>query len=222
MQSRHDREDKITIGIIDYGMGNSGSVANALSYLGIGWVVSSEPKLLRGLDGYIMPGVGAFGAAMKNLMDYGLVSLLEQEILQNKKPYLGICLGMQVLCNESFEHGHHRGLGWIDARVVEIPGKSGVKIPHVGWDDAVVRGEPHIFKGLSPRATFYFDHSFYVHCFEREIVASTTTYGIEFTSSIQKGHIWGTQFHPEKSQRSGLKLLRNFTNFVSEKKRGRS
>ncbi|HFC47091.1 MAG TPA: hypothetical protein ENJ63_04335, partial [Dissulfuribacter thermophilus] len=109
MQSRHDREDKITIGIIDYGMGNSGSVANALSYLGIGWVVSSEPKLLRGLDGYIMPGVGAFGAAMKNLMDYGLVSLLEQEILQNKKPYLGICLGMQVLCNESFEHGHHRG-----------------------------------------------------------------------------------------------------------------
>ena len=222
MQSRRETQENITIGIIDYGMGNSGSVANALRYLGIGWVVSNEPSLLKGLDGYIMPGVGAFGAAMKNLEDFGLIEFLEDEILQKKKPYLGICLGMQVLANESFEHGHHKGLGWINAKVVEIPIKEGIKVPHVGWDDAVVTtGDFPMFRGLSPRATFYFDHSFHVFCFEEDIIASTTTYGIEFVSSIEKGHIWGTQFHPEKSQRSGLKLLRNFTNYVTGQKRGR-
>lgn len=200
--------------IIDYGMGNIKSVINALSFLGYTPLLSHEHALLDEADGYILPGVGAFGVAMQNLNKYNLIPTLEKNILTYKKPILGICLGMQLLAKSSTEERFYNGLGFIDAFVEEIPHNSNLRVPHVGWNSLTIHKQNPLFRNIEQDTNFYFDHSFHMICQNRDIVSSTTSYGVDIVASIQKENIFATQFHPEKSQSNGLKLLRNFLNFV--------
>jgi glutamine amidotransferase len=203
------------LAIIDYGMGNIGSVQGALRQLGADCFVSDRPPELGRADGFILPGVGAFGAAMVNLERQGLPPFLHEQIVEGGKPFLGICLGMQLLAEDSTEMGFHRGLGWIPGHVVELDHRIGLRVPHVGWS-ALRLPRPHrLFERLDDHAHFYFDHSFHLTC-APGVVAAACDYGIEVTATIQRDNILGVQFHPEKSQRSGLKLLRNFLHIVED------
>ena len=200
--------------IIDYGMGNIQSVANALSFLGYEALLSRDHTILDQADGYILPGVGAFGVAMKNLQKHNLITVLEKNVLTCKKPLLGICLGMQLLAKSSTEMGFYEGLGWVDATIEALIATPKLRIPHVGWNSIEVLQEYPLFSAISSDTHFYFDHSFYMKCHDETLQSSVTLYGNLVTASIQKENIFATQFHPEKSQTAGLKLLRNFLNFV--------
>lgn len=200
--------------IIDYDMGNIQSVMNALSFLGYESILSRKESDFEDAFGFILPGVGAFGEAMKNIQKYDLIHLMEKHVLEKKKPILGICLGMQLLAKNSSEIGSHKGLGWVDANIVEIEPKNNLRVPHVGWNSIEVRKENPLFKNIPSDTHFYFDHSFHMVCNDKNIQSSVTLYGDLLTASIQKENIFATQFHPEKSQVAGLKLLRNFLNYV--------
>ncbi|MFH1394332.1 MAG: imidazole glycerol phosphate synthase subunit HisH [Candidatus Micrarchaeota archaeon] len=199
------------IGIIDYGMGNLRSVYNALDLLGSEVMISSSPDELKKADKLVLPGVGAFGDGISNLRKSGLASFMQQEVIESQKPILGICLGMQLLAKEGFERGRHEGLGWIDASVrkFELSDK-GLKVPHVGWNEVTFTKENPIFSRISSGNCFYFVHSYHMVCADGQDVAATCEYGYTFTASVRKGNIFGTQFHPEKSQDVGLKVLENF------------
>lgn len=201
------------IAIIDYGMGNIGSVQGALRQLGTDCLVSNQPQELARADAYILPGVGAFGAAMANLEQHGLPPFLREQVVEAGKPLLGICLGMQLLAEDSTEMGFHRGLGWIPGHVVELKHGAGLRVPHVGWSELRHPRAHRLFDRLDDQSHFYFDHSFHFAC-APEFVAADCDYGVAVTAAVQKGTILGVQFHPEKSQRSGLKLLRNFLRLV--------
>ena len=202
--------------IIDYGMGNIQSIANALSFLGYKAILSRDHAVLDQADGYILPGVGAFGVAMENLYKYDLITVLEKNVLTCKKPLLGICLGMQLLAKSSTEMGFHKGLGWVDATIEELIATPTLRVPHVGWNSIEVLQENPLFKAIPSDTHFYFDHSFYMKCHDKTLQSSVTLYGELVTASLQKENIFATQFHPEKSQTAGLKLLRNFLNFVED------
>lgn len=199
--------------IIDYGMGNLFSVANALKFLKTDAKISGRASDLKNADRIILPGVGVFPDGMKNLGDLGLIAALEEEVLKNKKPFLGICLGMQLLASEGEENGLAKGLGWVAGRVRRFAvDETKFRIPHIGWDDVVcVAGNP-LFNGI-PTPVFYFVHSYHLVPENPAMVAATCEYGEKFAASVRKGNIFGTQFHPEKSQASGLKLLENFLSF---------
>jgi glutamine amidotransferase len=197
------------IAIIDYGMGNVTSVLNALHHVGAQAIITRETKSIADSDKLILPGVGAFSDGIKNLRFFGLDDILSHEVLEKKKPILGICLGMQLLCNESYEFGHNFGLGWIDASVVHLPEDNNLRIPHIGWNNiSITRTNPLITR--SDILDFYFVHSFHVVCNHVEDVIATCTYGVEFVASFMHDNIFATQFHPEKSQEAGLSVLRNF------------
>jgi len=202
------------IAIIDYDMGNVKSVYNAIEYIGHDSIITSDAREIDKADRIILPGVGAFGDAMNNLKKRGLVEILNKQVLEKKKPILGICLGLQLMAKSSEEHGIHRGLGWLDAEVVKFRlEKTGLKVPHVGWNNVEVK-DPILFKGLAgEQINFYFVHSFHIVCNDKKNITATCRYGIEFTSAIHKENIFATQFHPEKSQDSGLKVLENFINY---------
>ncbi|MBU1165629.1 imidazole glycerol phosphate synthase subunit HisH [Candidatus Micrarchaeota archaeon] len=212
------------IGIIDYGMGNLRSVAKALELLGADVTVTADLSELSTAEKLVLPGVGAFGDGMKNLHSLGLVDFLGTEVLTNKKPLIGICLGMQLLAKEGFERGHHTGLGWIDASVrkFDFSGHHGgnanqvLKVPHVGWNDVkFTDGEQNlnsIFNGLKDGVSFYFVHSYHMICQDKSDVAAICNYGYDFTAAVHRDNIFGTQFHPEKSQDAGLKVLENYIN----------
>jgi imidazole glycerol-phosphate synthase subunit HisH len=203
------------IGIIDYGMGNVRSVANALAYLGLESTVTSDPGELRECDRLILPGVGAFGDAMEQLRARGLVDVLDREAVEGGKPLLGICLGMQLLARASEEHGRHEGLGWFDAEVVRFHGTAGLKVPHMGWNTVGLHREHPLFAGLSAeQRDFYFVHSFHVVCRDDTDVVGTAIYGTEITVAMARGNIAGMQFHPEKSQDNGLQILSNFATWT--------
>tara|TARA_B100000315_G_scaffold237121_1_gene253569 strand:- start:43 stop:684 length:642 start_codon:yes stop_codon:yes gene_type:complete len=199
--------------IINYGMGNLGSVLNAFSFLGHNAVISANPQTIASADAYVLPGVGAFGEAMANLKRTGLVEILAEQVLERKKPFLGICLGLQLLAEDSQEKGFEAGLGWIDGHVVAIPAGSGVRVPHVGWSE-VSPVDQTFFTRVADDATFYFDHSFHLVC-DPGLVAAKCDHGMPMVAAIRRDNIFATQFHPEKSQKSGLKLLRNFLNFCA-------
>lgn len=201
------------IAIVDYGMGNLTSVSNALGVLDYTPIVSSATQELDEADAYILPGVGAFPLAMKNLRERDLTGVLDENVMNRKKPILGICLGMQLMANTSSELGVHEGLGWIDADVIQIPPGSGTKVPHVGWSDIRIAKDDLLFKNFGPTAHFYFDHSYHFRC-KSGPVAAECTYGGEMVAAIQQDNICATQFHPEKSQTTGLRMLRNFLNFA--------
>jgi len=195
------------IGIVDYDAGNIQSVINALDHLGIKNKLVSDPDKLIGFDGLIIPGVGSFDDAMRSLEDKGLIDGLND--LKNKKPILGICLGMQVLCCSS-EEGERPGLGWVNAKVKSICSNSPViKVPHMGWNQVSNTINP-LFNGIPNQADFYFVHSFCVVSDDESLVKSYSEHGECFISAFVQGDIFGVQFHPEKSQDHGLTLLENF------------
>lgn len=197
------------IGVVDYGLGNLSSVSNALSFLGYEHTISRNAGELARCDSYVLPGVGAFAEGMSNLRRMGLEDLLNAQVRDGGKPALGICLGMQLLAGSSTEKGLHHGLGWIEGQVVRLDYVPGAKVPHVGWNEVrVVRKDP-LFVRTEPGHCFYFDHSYHMVC-EGDAVAAMVTHGSELVAAVRRGNIFGVQFHPEKSQTSGLKLLRSF------------
>ena len=198
------------IGIVDYGMGNVRSLFNAFEYIGCDVFVSGDPNELRRAERLLLPGVGAFGDAMAVIRERGLDQMLEEEVLKAGKPMLGICLGMQMLAKKSTEHGEHDGLGWLDASVVRFDLPAEFKVPHIGWNDLQLVCDHPLFQGLGESPSFYFVHSFHMQCLQLTDVLATCDYGIKFTAAVHRNNIIATQFHPEKSQDNGLKVLENF------------
>lgn len=204
---------KTKISIIDYGMGNLQSVRNALEHLGVEVQVSSDPEGFSCSDALILPGVGAFGEAMANLRRRKLIEPLKQAVLEDGKPLLGICLGMQLLADSSDERGSHHGLSLIPGQVTTIPVSTGLRLPHVGWNDLSIHIQDPLFNGMPDRSAFYFVHSHRFEC-DSTYISAITNYGEDITAAVQRDRIFGVQFHPERSQRKGLRLLSNFIDFV--------
>ena len=201
------------IAVIDYGRGNLGSVENALERLGMRAVVTQDPRVVEDARALVLPGDGAFHDAMSNLQSLGLLEPLKAA-LDEGRPFLGICLGYQLLFTESEEFGQGKGLDVIPGTVRRFPG--GLKVPHMGWNAVEHRGDLRIFDGIPSGAHFYFVHSYYPSATDPSLPAATCTYGVTFPAAVGRGTLFATQFHPEKSQRWGLKLLENFAAFVQD------
>ncbi len=201
----------VTITIIDYGMGNLVSVSNALSALHVPHSISNRAADIDAADALILPGVGAFGAAMENLRRLQVIDTLRRNVVDKGKPVLGICLGMQLFAETSEEKGHFEGLGWIRGNVRALRPGPTVRIPHVGWTEIVRQRGDCLYGRLGEHPSFYFDHSFHLEC-PLDLVTAKFCHGGEFVAAIRKDNLFGVQFHPEKSHRNGLKLLRNFVN----------
>ncbi|MBI1884442.1 MAG: imidazole glycerol phosphate synthase subunit HisH [Chlamydiae bacterium] len=198
------------ISIIDYGMGNLRSVEKAFASLGFKAEITRDPKTISKSDKVIFPGVGAFAQCMKNLKGYGLETTV-LEAARSGKPFLGICLGLQMLFEESDEGGQHLGLGILRGKVIRFTGN--MKVPHMGWNQIYFSSRESdcpILKGVSSGSYVYFVHSYYGIAQEEKVVAARTDYGVQFPSVVWKDHLFATQFHPEKSQEVGLKILKNF------------
>lgn len=200
------------IAIVDYGMGNLRSVEKGFLRVGVDAKVTSEPAAIDNASGIVLPGVGAFKDCIKNLTEANLIGAIKDSI-QKGKPYLGICLGLQVLFSESEEFGLCKGLDVLKGRVVRFP-EGKLKVPHMGWNNIKIARRPSILDDIHDNGYFYFVHSYYVVPDNKDIVAATTEYGLEFTSMVWKDNIFATQFHPEKSQELGLKVLKGFGDFV--------
>jgi glutamine amidotransferase len=206
--------DKPLATLVDYGMGNLGSVAKALETVGFKVLRTSDSEDLQRADAIILPGVGAFGDAMKHLKELKLIDSLKREILDKKKPFLGICLGLQLLFERSYEFGEHKGLGIFEGEVLHF-GDRVHKVPHMGWNEIHPKREHPILNNIKDGDFFYFVHSYYVSPKDKSIVLTETDYdGFYFTSGVAFENIIAFQFHPEKSQKKGLKLLENFKKMV--------
>jgi len=204
------------IGIVDYGLGNILSVYHALEMVGAEVKICARPESLTDVDRIVLPGVGAFRDCMANLVERGFVEILEKAVFDQGKPILGICLGMQAMARKSFEGGEHQGLGWIDGDVVGLePRDPSMRVPHIGWNDIQYRRESQLFAGLPASPDFYFVHSYYMKCDNEEDVDATCNYGGAVTAAVRRNNIFATQFHPEKSQDYGLKILENFLKWDS-------
>lgn len=202
------------IGIVDYGRGNLRSVEKALEKLGFKAEIINTPQQIREVKGIILPGVGAFADAMSALAE-GDWLLPLKDFVQGGKPFLGICLGMQLLFETGEEHGIHQGLGFLKGKVVKFP--VGLKIPHMGWNTINIRGSNVICNGVPENSYFYFVHSYYAKPENSDCIAATSDYGIEFPAVVGKDNVWGAQFHPEKSNPWGLVMLNNFGKWVNSK-----
>ena len=195
--------------VVDYGMGNIGSVVNAFDMLGERCIVSKDPDVLRTARGIVLPGVGAFAAAMANIRSLGLDEAMTTRVIGDRIPFLGICLGLQLIAQDSVEHGFTTGLGWIDGHVMRMEPADGLPVPHVGWNDVECRGTSRLFARVAGTAHFYFDHTYSLDTTDDDVVA-TCRYGGSYVAAIERDNIFAVQFHPEKSQRNGLRVLRNF------------
>ncbi len=199
------------IAIVDYGMGNVRSLRNAFEYLGADVILTADPADLEAAERIVLPGVGAFGDAMLAIRERQLEAVLTRQALDLKKPVLGICLGMQLFAKTSIEHGAHTGLGWIDADIRRLEVERPLKVPHVGWNDLHFSADDWLFKGIRPdQANFYFVHSFHMACHNPANLIATTDYGGTVTAVVRSGNLVAAQFHPEKSQDNGLKMLENW------------
>jgi len=201
------------IAVIDYGRGNLGSVENALGRLGTRAVVTQDPRVIEDARALVLPGDGAFHDAMSSLQSLGLLDPIKAALAEGR-PFLGICLGYQLLFTESEEFGQGKGLDVIPGTVRRFPG--GLKVPHMGWNAVEHRGDLRIFEGIPSGAHFYFVHSYYPSAADPSLPVATCTYGLTFPAAMGRGALFATQFHPEKSQRWGLKLLENFAAFVRD------
>lgn len=199
--------------IVDYEVGNLRSVQKAFEKIGHQAIISNDHNIIKNADKIVLPGVGGFKDGITNLKNLGLIDVLTQEVIRHKKPFLGICLGMQLLAKKGYENGETNGLGWIDAEVIKFDfndNTQSLKIPHVGWNN-VTYDDHGLYAGIPNNSDFYFVHSYYFKV--NEVIAnSSADYGINFTTSIQKENIFAFQFHPEKSQEAGLKIIKNFAN----------
>jgi len=197
------------IKIVDYGMGNLRSVQKAFEKLGVAAEICSQPEQLTGADKMVLPGVGAFRDAIHELESKQLSQPVRDHI-DSGRPFLGICLGLQLLFDVSYEDGEYHGLGIVPGEVVRFEPQPDLKVPHMGWNQLEVVHRPSLLEGIPDDASFYFVHSFYVAPSDESIVAARTDHGVNFVSMIARDNLFATQFHPEKSQRVGLKLLTNF------------
>lgn len=204
------------IGIIDYGMGNLYSVSKALERMNYEYVISDKPEILRQAKGLILPGVGSFKDAMAILTETGLASFIK-EITNEGKPLLGICLGMQLLFEESEENGITNGLGLLSGRVTRFPGTAAngdtYKVPHMGWNDLTFHHKSPLLEGVE-QGHVYFVHSYYVDTTDKEVVLASSSYDVDVPAVVGKGNVLGTQFHPEKSSEIGLAILQNYADIV--------
>jgi len=198
------------IGIVNYGMGNIASVYNALEHMGAKCGIITSPWEIKKYDKLIVPGVGAFGQAVANIKKIGYLEELNEFVYTLEKPILGICLGMQLLLSESFEFGRHEGFRFINGQVLSFKEKNEkLRIPHVGWNTLNNCDDCTLTNNIQDK-TFYFVHSYYCDICDEGVLVGTTEYGIQFQSYVEKKNVFGTQFHPEKSQKSGLQILENF------------
>lgn len=198
--------------IVDYGMGNLGSIVNMLKRIGVKALVSGNPQEIKDATKLILPGVGAFDTAMARLAEMDLIQLLTQKVVEQQTLTLGVCLGMQLLTERS-EEGELPGLGWIEGETVRFhfdDDNSHLKIPHMGWNSTVVQHQDMLLHELEQDSRFYFVHSYHVLCKNKEDILASTNYGYEFSSIVRRGNVMGAQFHPEKSHKFGMKLLANF------------
>jgi len=200
------------ITIINYGSGNIKAIGNIYDRLRIPYIVANSPEEVKGSQKIILPGVGAFDETIKMLDETGFRSVLDYEVLTNEVPVLGICVGMQILANKS-EEGVLKGLGWIDGEVKKIDKSILIdkpKLPHLGWNSISIKRKGDFFDNIDEENGFYFLHSYYFQCNDENDVASTTFYGNNFASAVNRKNIYGVQFHPEKSHHNGIQLLQNF------------
>lgn len=203
------------IAIIDYDAGNIKSVEKALAYLDEEVRITRDREKILASDGVILPGVGAFGDAMEKLHTYGLVDVI-REVVRRQIPFLGICLGLQLMFESSEETPGVEGLHLLDGTIRRIPAAPGLKIPHIGWNDLTFPNKGRLFQGIEEHSYVYFVHSFYLEAADSSIVTATTEYGTQIHASVEKDNIFACQFHPEKSSRIGLKILQNFVDITKE------
>lgn len=194
--------------VLDYGSGNVKSVFNLFSTLSE-TVVSNDPAVMEMASHIVLPGVGAFGAAMRRIRERIPLNSLQEQVFGAKKPFLGVCVGMQVLAEQGQEFGEHQGLGWIPGSVDRLDTK-GLPLPHIGWNNLEFSAEHPLFDGLGESPDFYYVHSYAFRPVDPASVLATTTFGTQFSAAIRRDNIFGVQFHPEKSQRAGIRLARNF------------
>ena len=196
------------IAIVDYGMGNLRSVQKAFEKTGAPAIITRDPGFIASASGLVLPGVGAFGLCMDGLRGFNLVKPI-RDYVESGRPFLGICLGLQLLFEESMEFGPQEGLGILKGKVVRFTGP-GLKVPHMGWNSIAAVKPSSLMEGIDAGVYFYFVHSYYVVPAE-DVAVATTDYGVTFVSAVQKENVFATQFHPEKSQHAGLRMLENFT-----------
>lgn len=204
------------IAIIDYDAGNIKSVEKALQFLGEDVVVTRDAAAILDADGVILPGVGAFGDAMEKLCKYGLVDVIHGYV-ETGRPFLGICLGLQLLFEESEESPGVEGLHLLDGKIVKIPAENGLKVPHIGWNDLSFPREGKLFQGLKEHPFVYFVHSYYLQAADEKIVTAVAEYGVRIHASVEQGNVFACQFHPEKSSDVGMQMLRNFISLTKQK-----
>lgn len=197
------------IAIIDYGAGNLQSVKKALDFIGAENIITDDPEKILSAQKVLLPGVGSFGDAMNSMQEKNLIETVKQSALSGK-PFLGICLGLQLLFEESEESPGAEGLGIFKGKIRRFPNDMGLKIPHIGWNSISIKQNDTIFKNIDENAYVYFVHSYYLEAEDLNDVATVTNYGIDFHSAVGKGNIFATQFHPEKSGDVGLQILKNF------------
>jgi glutamine amidotransferase len=202
--------------VVDYGVGNLGSIVNMFKKVGVKATSSSDPAVIESAEKLILPGVGAFDAAMRKFRETGLVSVVGELVMEKKIPVLGLCVGLQLMTKGS-EEGQETGLGWFDAETVRFKfdaEHAHLKIPHMGWNSVQVRREHPLVADWDPESRFYFVHSYHVVAKDLDAVLAETEYGVTIHSVLGRGNIMGTQFHPEKSHKYGMRLLRNFAENV--------
>ncbi|MCR5734248.1 MAG: imidazole glycerol phosphate synthase subunit HisH [Lachnospiraceae bacterium] len=197
------------IAIIDYDAGNIKSVVKAMEYLSADHVFTRDPDILMKADKLILPGVGAFGSAMERLDQYGLTEVIRDAVSENK-PFLGICLGLQLLFEDSEESPGVAGIGILKGHIKKIPTGEYLKIPHMGWNSLALKGNGRLFKGVNDGTHVYFVHSYYLDADDKDIVRATTDYNVTIDASIEQDNVFACQFHPEKSSSAGLRILKNF------------
>ena len=202
------------IAIIDYGAGNIQSVSKALAHIGCeAFITRDKDKILKA-DGAVLPGVGSFGDTMDTMTEYGIKDTVI-EYTKSGKPFLGICLGLQLLFPKSEESPDAEGLGIFDGSITKIPSGEGLKIPHIGWNSLDIKKNDGLFKGIGKNPYVYFVHSYFLNASDKSIVSAQTEYGVTIDAAVEKGNVFATQFHPEKSGETGLKILRNFADIVN-------
>lgn len=201
------------IAIIDYGAGNIQSVSKALKHIGCDCFITNKKDEILSADGAVLPGVGSFGDTVDSLNKYGIKEAVI-EFINSGKPFLGICLGLQLLFPGSEESEGAEGLGVFDGTITKIPNSDGLKIPHMGWNSLKITKDSRLFKGIEENPYVYFVHSYFLNAADKSIVAAQTEYGVTIDAAVEKGNVFATQFHPEKSGNTGLRILKNFVDIV--------